>query len=81
MLTKSSGGAGGLGDWEVEDDGDMCQESGGGIVDTLLWAVWWFGPQNHRWTIFGFGPQNPGAVTAGIGAAHGVIAKLALRRS
>jgi hypothetical protein len=25
-LTKSSRGAGGLGDWAVEDDGEMCRE-------------------------------------------------------
>ena len=38
-LTKSSGGAGGLGDRAVEDDGDTCRESGGGIADMLLRAV------------------------------------------
>jgi hypothetical protein len=66
-LTKLSGGAGGLGDRVVKDDGDTCRESGGGVADTLLWAVWWFGSQNHWWTVLGFGPQNPGAVLAGIG--------------
>ena len=44
MLTKSSGGVGELGDRVVEDDGDMCQDHGGGIVDTHLQVVWWFGP-------------------------------------
>jgi hypothetical protein len=67
VLTKSSRGAGGLGDRAIEDDGDTCQESGGGIADTLLQVVWWFGPQNHRWTFFGFVTQNAGAVLVGIG--------------
>jgi hypothetical protein len=39
-LTKSSGGAGGLGDRAVGDDSDMCQETRGGVVDTLLkWGL------------------------------------------
>ena len=46
--TKSSGGVGGLGDWVIEDDGDACRDRGGGIADTLLYTIWWFGPQNHR---------------------------------
>ena len=45
-LTKSSRGARGLGDEVVEDDGDTCQDRGGGIADMLLQAVWWFEPQN-----------------------------------
>jgi hypothetical protein len=48
QLTKSSEGAGGLGDRVVEDNEDMCRESGGGIVNMHLQAVWWFEPQNHE---------------------------------
>jgi hypothetical protein len=40
---------------------------GGGIADTLLLAVWWFRPQNHRWTIFGLHAQNLSAVLARTG--------------
>jgi hypothetical protein len=36
MLTKSSGGAGGLGDRVVEDDGNMCRDREGGVADMLL---------------------------------------------
>jgi hypothetical protein len=67
VLTKSSGGTRGLGDRTVEDDGDTCRDCGGGVVDTLLQGVWWFGPQNHRRTVFRFGPQNLVGVLAGTG--------------
>jgi hypothetical protein len=36
MMTKSSGGARGLGDQVIENDRDMCRDRGGGIADTLL---------------------------------------------
>jgi hypothetical protein len=36
MLTKSSEGTGGLGDWAVKDYNDMCRDCGGGVADTLL---------------------------------------------
>ena len=75
-LTKSSGGAGGLSDRAVEDNG-----RGEGVVDMLLQGVWWFGPQKHRQTIFGFGPQNLVRVLTGIGATCGVIANHASMRS
>ena len=45
---KSSGGAGGLGDRAVDDDGGPCRDCGGGVADMLLQAILWFGPQNHR---------------------------------
>ena len=39
-LTKSSRVTGRLGDRPVEDDGDTCRESGGGVADTLLlWGL------------------------------------------
>ena len=67
MLTKSSGGARGLGDQTIKDDSDMCRDRGGGVADTLLQGVCWFGPQNHRRIVFGFGPQNLVGVSAGTG--------------
>jgi hypothetical protein len=66
-LTKSSGGARGLGDQTVEDDDDTCRDCGGGIADALLQKNWWFEPQNHWLDGFGFGPQNPVGVPAGTG--------------
>jgi hypothetical protein len=39
----------------------------GGVADTLLLAVWWFRPQNHRWTVFRLEAQNLSAVLTGIG--------------
>ena len=42
-LTKASGGAGGLGDRIVEDDGDTCRDCGGGVADThfsTLQEIW-----------------------------------------
>ena len=46
-LDQVKWGAGGLGGRAVEDDDDSCRESGGGVADTLLLAIWLFGPQNH----------------------------------
>jgi len=48
VLTKSRGGAGRLGDWAVEDDGDTCRDRGRGVADTLLQTVWWFGPLSTK---------------------------------
>jgi hypothetical protein len=58
-LTKSSKGAGRLGDRAIEDDSDTCRNRGGGIVDTLLQgglAVWASKPP-AGWFL-GFGPQK-----------------------
>ena len=67
QLTKSSRDARGLVDRAVEDDGDTCRDYGGGVADTLLQGVCWFGPQNHRRIVFGFGPQNLVGVSTGTG--------------
>jgi hypothetical protein len=56
--------------------------SGGGRVrSTLLAAVWWFGPQNHRWPVRGFGPQNPGGGFEEERTTRGGIEEFASRRS
>ena len=58
MLTKSSMGAGGLGDRAIKDDGDTCRDSRGGVADTHFSSeVWWLHPQNHE-MVWWFGPQN-----------------------
>lgn len=36
QLTKSSRGAGGLGNKVVKDDSDTCRDYGGDVADTLL---------------------------------------------
>jgi len=80
-LTKSSRGAGGLGDRVVEDDSDMCRESGG-VEDTLLQAclvVWASQPPGGRF--IGLGLKIWLEFRQKLGAACGIIAMFASRRS
>ena len=78
-LTKLSRDAGGLGDRAVEDDGDTCQDRGGGVADILLQRVWWFGPQNHRWKVFRVWASKPIWSSSGNGRMH-VASSRSLRR-
>jgi hypothetical protein len=45
------------------------------------WAVWWFGPQNHRCRFHGFGPQKPGGGSKQERTSRDGIEELASRRS
>jgi len=66
-LTKSSGGARGLGDRAVKDNTDTCRDRGGGVADTLLQVVWAASKPPIGWFIKSGPHQNPVRVSAGIG--------------
>jgi hypothetical protein len=68
-LTKLSGGAGGLGDSTVEDDGDTCQNHVRDLADTLLQGVGDLGFKTAGRRILGFGPQNLVRVSKGMGGS------------
>jgi hypothetical protein len=55
QLTKLTGGARGLSDQTVENDGDTCRDRGGGIVDMPLHKDLWFVSKSRDGRFSGLG--------------------------
>jgi hypothetical protein len=66
----------------VEDDGDMCRDHGGGLVDTLLQGVLvvWASKPLAEWFL-GLGLKPRLEFGMDLEVARGVIAELASRRN